>query len=80
MDTQHSNPLCRVASIGPNNARKETPDYDKEKYKEMLLDAAETVLGYFGFDRTLYGDKKIYQSENSSGFKKCNRKKKETLK
>jgi hypothetical protein len=22
--------------------------YDKEKYKEMLLDAAETVLGIFG--------------------------------
>jgi hypothetical protein len=32
--------------------------YDKEKYREMLLDAAETVLGYFGFDRTLYGNKK----------------------
>jgi hypothetical protein len=41
-----------------NNARKETPDYDKEKYKDMILDAAETVLGYFGFDRTLYGHKK----------------------
>lgn len=24
----------------------------------MILDAAETVLGYFGFDRTPYGDKK----------------------
>jgi hypothetical protein len=24
----------------------------------MIFDAAETVLGYFGFDRTLYGDKK----------------------
>jgi hypothetical protein len=24
----------------------------------MILDAAETVLGYFGFDRTLYGKKK----------------------
>jgi hypothetical protein len=22
----------------------------------MLLEAAETILGYFGFDRTLYGD------------------------
>jgi hypothetical protein len=32
--------------------------YDKEKYKEMILDAAETVLGYFGFNRTIYGDKK----------------------
>jgi hypothetical protein len=23
----------------------------------MILDAAETVLGYFGFDRTIYGNK-----------------------
>ena len=29
---------------------------DKEKYRDMLLEAAETVLGYFGFDRTVYGD------------------------
>jgi hypothetical protein len=26
--------------------------YDKEKYKEMVLDAAETVIGFFGFDMT----------------------------
>jgi hypothetical protein len=24
----------------------------------MILDAAETVLGYFDFDRTIYGNKK----------------------
>jgi hypothetical protein len=35
----------------------------------MILDAAETVLGYFGFDRTLYGKRKIYQSENGGGLK-----------
>ena len=29
-------------------------DYDKEKYRGMILDAAETVLGIFGFDRTVY--------------------------
>ena len=29
--------------------------YDKDKYREMILDAAETTLGYFGFDRTVYG-------------------------
>jgi hypothetical protein len=28
----------------------------KEKYREMLLEAAETVLGIFGFDRRMYGD------------------------
>jgi hypothetical protein len=30
-------------------------NYDKEKYREMLFEAAETVLGYFGFDRTVCG-------------------------
>jgi DNA polymerase elongation subunit (family B) len=57
-DSQHKNPLYRVASIDSFSEKKEKLDYDKEKYKEMILDAAETVLGYFGFDRTLYGDKK----------------------
>jgi hypothetical protein len=61
-DSQHKNPLCRVASIHPSNVVDGKPKYDKEKYKEkykeMILDAAETVLGYFGFDRALYGNKK----------------------
>jgi hypothetical protein len=39
--------------------------YDKEKYREMLLDAAETVLGYFGFDRT-YLDVRV-AAETESG-------------
>src|SRR5881398_2415707 len=37
--------------------------YDKEKYREMILDAAETVLGLFGFDRTVYGN--IKKKKNS---------------
>ena len=28
--------------------------YDKDKYREMILDAAETVLKFLGFDRTVY--------------------------
>ena len=28
--------------------------YDKEKCRDLLLDAAETVLGYFGFDGSIY--------------------------
>jgi hypothetical protein len=36
----------------------EGPHYDKEKYREMLLEAAETILACFGFDRTIYGDRK----------------------
>ena len=52
-DTKHNNPLCRVTPI---ENLKSLPQYDKEKYKEMVLDAAETVLGFFGFDRTVYGN------------------------
>ena len=51
--------------------------YDKEKYKEMILDSPETVLGYFGFDRYAYdnikkgGRKKWYEElkEDSKRFR-----------
>jgi DNA polymerase elongation subunit (family B) len=42
-DAAHKNPLRRVM---PLNLVSEEHDYDKEKYREMLLEAAETVLGY----------------------------------
>ena len=29
--------------------------YHKEKYREMILNAAETVLKFLGFDRAVYG-------------------------
>jgi hypothetical protein len=32
-----------------------TEDYDKEKYPDMLLDSAESVLGVFGFDKSACG-------------------------
>ena len=57
-NSQHKNPLCRVASIDYVNGIGGKLDYDKQKYKEMILDTAETVLGYFGFDRSLYENKK----------------------
>ena len=58
-NSQHKNPLCRVVPIhSVDEINSVRPEYDKEKYKEMLLDAAETVLGYFGFDRTAYGNGK----------------------
>jgi DNA polymerase I len=53
-DAAHKNPLRRVM---PLDLISEEPDYDKEKYRDML-EAAESVLGYFGFDRTVYGDSK----------------------
>jgi DNA polymerase elongation subunit (family B) len=62
-DSRHNNPLCRVTTI---ENLKSFPPYDKEKYQEMILDAAETVLGFFGFDRSIYsnikkGRKKWYE-------------------
>jgi DNA polymerase elongation subunit (family B) len=63
-NTQHKNPLLRVAALetapekdGCDNKGRSL-NYDKEKYREMILDAAETVLGPFGFERTVYGDSK----------------------
>ncbi|MGB7954943.1 MAG: hypothetical protein WCF23_13270, partial [Candidatus Nitrosopolaris sp.] len=51
-DAAHKNPLLRVM---PLDLISEEHDYDKEKYREMLLEAAESILGYFDFDRTIYG-------------------------
>ncbi len=52
-DAAHKNPLRRVM---PLDLISEERDYDKEKYRVMLLESAQSVLGYFGFDRTVYGD------------------------
>jgi DNA polymerase elongation subunit (family B) len=51
----HTNPLYRVRP-GVLMEQNGDFDYDKEKYRELLLEAAETMLGYFGFDRTAYGE------------------------
>jgi len=51
----HKNPLRRVM---PLDLLSEEQNYDKEKYREMLLEVEETILGYFGFDRMVYGDRK----------------------
>jgi DNA polymerase elongation subunit (family B) len=53
-DAAHTNPLRRVTPVELIDDEGEEV-YDKEKYREMLLEAAETVLGYFGFDRILFG-------------------------
>ena len=64
-NSQHKNPLCRVVplEILQKEGEKEkdgkeengkTLNYDKDKYREMILDAADTVLGYFGFNRAVY--------------------------
>jgi len=51
-NADHTNSLFRVV---PRALVEKSVDYDKEKYRELLLEAAETVLRYFGFDRTAFG-------------------------
>jgi DNA polymerase elongation subunit (family B) len=58
-DSNHTDPLQRVTPAKLISAE----NYDREKYLEMLLDAAEAVLVIFGFSRSLYGfdnSKKLY--------------------
>jgi DNA polymerase, archaea type len=52
-NSKHKNPLCRVVPVIHEKEGTVT-SYDKEKYLELLLNAAETVLGYFGFDGSIY--------------------------
>ncbi len=53
-DARNNDSLSRVIPV--ELIKGEECSHDKEKYREMLLEAAETVLGYFGFDRNVYGD------------------------
>ena len=62
-NSKHNNPLCRVVpleilqKVGEKDGKQNSKTlnyYDKDKYREMILDAAETVLKFLGFDRTLY--------------------------
>ncbi len=51
VNARHCNPLRRVAP-------RETYDagyYDREKYLDLILDAAETVLSTFGFSKQKFG-------------------------
>ena len=50
-DSKHNNPLCRVATIENMESH-----YDREKYKEMTLDAGETAVGFLDFGRTAYSN------------------------
>jgi hypothetical protein len=53
--------------VTPIENLKSLPQYDKEKYKEMVLDAAEAVLGFFGFDRMAYSN--LRRGRKKSGMK-----------
>jgi len=47
VNVKHHNPLRRVVPLELGDVEY----YDQEKYQEMILDAAETVLSTFGFSR-----------------------------
>jgi DNA polymerase I len=49
VDTQQVNPMRRIAAADYADS------YDIDKYTEMLLDVAESILGVFGFSRTQFG-------------------------
>jgi hypothetical protein len=51
-NSKHKNSLYRVAAL----LQERNIVNDKEKYLELLLSAAETVLGYFGFDASIFGN------------------------
>jgi hypothetical protein len=53
-NSKHKNPLCRVIPVLTKEKEDVVRLYDKEKYLELVLNAAETVLGYFGFDCSVY--------------------------
>jgi DNA polymerase I len=57
-NSKHKNPLCRVIPILTGEKEDTVTSYDKEKYCDLLLDAAETVVRYFGFNGS------VYKSEN----------------
>jgi DNA polymerase elongation subunit (family B) len=53
-NSKHKNPLCGVVPVLKHEKEEVVRSYDKEKYCDLLLDATETVLGYFGFDSSIY--------------------------
>ena len=59
-DSKHTDPLQRVVPAKLISSK----HYDREKYLELLLDSAESVLAVFGFNRSIYGfddSKKSYR-------------------
>ncbi|MCP8311101.1 MAG: hypothetical protein L6N94_06355 [Candidatus Methylarchaceae archaeon HK01M] len=67
LNASHHNPLCRVLAYELASSK---VNYDKEKYRDMVLDAAETVLSAFGFSRNMLG----WRSSARSGMEKLREK------
>jgi DNA polymerase elongation subunit (family B) len=56
-NSNHTDPLQRITPARLILGK----EYDKERYLEMLLDAAESVLSIFGFSRSLFGFEKKFK-------------------
>lgn len=54
-DADHHNPLCRVAAYSLIDSK---INPDKEKYRDLILDAAEKVLSTLSFTRSIYNQPK----------------------
>jgi len=54
LNAEHKNPFRRVV---PAEIMQSSQHYDREKYVELALDVAETILGVFGFNRKQPGFK-----------------------
>ena len=50
-DSNHTDPLYRITPAELVSSK----EYDKEKYLELLLDSAESVLSVFGFNQSFFG-------------------------
>ena len=56
-DSNHNDPLQRITPARLLSGK----EYDKERYLDMLFDAAEAVLSVFGFSRSLFGFEKKFK-------------------
>jgi hypothetical protein len=53
-NSKYKNLLCRVVPVLKHEKENRITSYDKEKYCDLLLEASETVLGFFGFNGSVY--------------------------
>lgn len=64
----HPDPLCRTTPAELlGQERGAVVEYDRARYRDLLLDAAETILGTFGFSRDLYCDRDDSSESSTTG-------------
>ncbi len=66
VNARHRNPLRRVAPLKIYGSAY----YDREKYRSLVLDAAETILSTFGFTRQKFDVRTRRRSVQETLFRK----------